>query len=105
MLYLLFYAIGMVVATVSSPESTKESLTVLGPVILTALIASFLVPFAGFGSNEGWQKLALQYGLVPVFGVYTIVLFRTGGLIGLVLLVCASIVHAGYWMSSIHSRA
>ena len=105
MYYTLFYSLGIVIALLSSPDSVKEGLVVLGPITLTALVASFLVPFAGFARNERWQKFALQYAIVPLFGIYTVVLWHTGGVVGLLLLACASIVHAGYWMSSIHSRA
>ena len=102
--YALFYVVGVVAGVLSPTQSMLTALNVLEPITLTALVASLLVPFAGFGSNERWQKFCLQYAIVPLFGIYTIVLWRTYMVVGLMLLVCASIVHAAYWMSSIHSR-
>lgn len=104
MWYLLFYVIGVIAGILSPVDSMKESLAVLEPITLTALFASLLVPFAGFARNERWQKFVLQYGLIPLFGMYTVVLWQKSSIVGLVLLVCASGVHAAYWMSSIHSR-
>lgn len=103
--YALFYLVGLVAGFYSPTESMQTALSVLEPITLTALVASLLVPFAGFASNERWQKFCLQYAIVPLFGIYTVVLWRTYATVGLILLVCASIVHAAYWMSSIHSRA
>lgn len=106
MFYLLFYVVGIVVAMLSSPDSTKTALEIISPITLTALFASLLVPFAGFDRNtEKWQKFALKYGLVPLFGVYTVVLWQKFSVSGMLLLVAASGVHWGYWQSSIHSRA
>jgi hypothetical protein len=101
---MLFYVVGIFVAILSPLDSIK-ALAVLEPITLTALVASLLVPFAGFARTEKWQKFALQYAIVPLFGVYTVVLWHTLGMIGLLLLACPTLVHAGYWMSSIHSRA
>lgn len=102
--YIMFYVLGFIVALFSPVASVQEALVVIEPITLTALVASLLVPFAGFASNERWQKFVLQFAIVPLFGVYTVVLWRESSLVGIVLLVCASSVHAGYWMSGIHSR-
>src|SRR3989344_5857511 len=104
MLYLLFYLVGIAAAVLSPLSSIKEALVVLEPITLTALVASLLVPFAGFARTEKWQKFALQYAIVPLFGVYTVIMWHTHGIVGLLLLACVSLVHAGYWMSPIHSR-
>jgi hypothetical protein len=102
--YLLFYVLGIAAAILSPYNSIKESLEILAPITLTALFASLLVPFAGFAKNERWYKFVLQYALIPLFGMYTVVLWQKSSVVGIVLLVCASGVHAAYWMSSIHSR-
>jgi hypothetical protein len=102
--YGLLFLVGLVAGVFSPIESILVVLKTLEPVTLTALVASLLVPFAGFASTERWQKFVLQYGIIPLFGVYTVVLWRTQGVTGLIILFCASAVHAGYWMSSIHSR-
>ncbi len=102
--YTLFYALGLVAAILTPVDSIQQSLAVLEPITLTALVASLLVPFAGFASNERWQKFCLQYALIPLFGMYTVVLWEQSSFTGMVLLVCATSVHAGYWMSGIHSR-
>ncbi|MDP9248931.1 MAG: hypothetical protein M3M85_00235 [bacterium] len=103
--YAFFYVLGIAAAVLSPSSSIKESLEILGPVTLTALFASLLVPFAGFAKNERWQKFVLQYALIPLFGMYTVVLWEKSSIMGMFLLFCASGVHAGYWMSGIHSRA
>ena len=93
------------VAGLATPAQTiNDSLAVIEPITLTALFASLLVPFAGFASNERWQKFALQYAIIPLFGVYSISLWQQSSIVGLMLLGCATSVHLGYWMSSIHSR-
>lgn len=102
--YALFYFVGIVAGILSPVDSMKESLAVLEPITLTALIASLLVPFAGFAGNEKWQKFVLQYGLIPLFGMYTVVLWQKSSVVGMALLVFASGVHVAYWMSGIHSR-
>ena len=104
MWYFIFYVVGVVAGILSPTDSMRESLAVLEPITLTALVASLLVPFAGFAKNEWWQKFVLQYGLIPLFGMYTVVLWQKSSVVGMVLLFCASGVHAAYWMSSIHSR-
>jgi hypothetical protein len=104
MWYIFLYVVGLVVGVFSATGSMETTLQVLEPITLTALVASLLVPFAGFSKKEGWQKFALQYAIVPLFGIYTVVIWRAGSVVGLLLLICASIVHLGYWMSSLHSR-
>jgi hypothetical protein len=108
--YSLFYGLGALTGYYSAPDSMTQSLNILAPVTLTALVASLLVPFAGFSSDEWKQKFIMQYGIVPLFGMYTVALLRTSTawnhrLIGLLLFVCASSVHFAYWTSGLHSRA
>src|SRR3989344_253809 len=98
--YIVFFVLGLVAAIFTPVNSIQQSLAVLEPITLTALVASLLVPFAGFARNERWQKFCLQYALVPLFGVYTVIMWHTHGIVGLLLLACVSLVHAGYWMSS-----
>lgn len=102
--YVLFYVIGIIGAFLSPLDAVKEGLAVIEPITLTALFASLLVAFAGFAQTEKWHKFVLQYGLIPLFGVYTVVLWEKSSVTGLLLLVGASGVHVAYWMSSIHSR-
>lgn len=73
--YLLFYGLGVITGPLSPVGAAKEALAVLEPIILTALFASLLVPFAGFSRTEKWQKFTLQYALIPLFGMYTVVLW------------------------------
>ncbi|MEI6660084.1 MAG: hypothetical protein WCK91_01520 [bacterium] len=103
-IFILLYVVGVVVGVFSQLGSIETTLQVLEPITLTALVAYLLVPFAGFSNKEGWQKFSLQYAIVPLFGIYTVVIWRTGSVVGLLLLISASIVHLGYWMSSLHSR-
>jgi len=103
--YLLFFILGITVAVMSPLNATKETLLLIEAVTLSALIASFLVPFAAFAKNEQWQQFALQYAAVPLFGVWTVIAWKNSSTIGLFVLICASAVHFGFWMSGIHSRA
>ncbi len=104
MFYLLFYAFGVITALISPLTAIEQGLSVLGPITLTALFASLLVPFAAFAQTEKWQKFCMQYVLTSLFGMYTVVLKEKGVAIGFVLFACAASVHVAYWMSSIHSR-
>ncbi len=104
MFYLLFYAFGVITALISPLTAIEQGLSILGPITLTALFASLLVPFAAFAKTEKWQKFCMQYVLTSLFGMYTVVLKEKGVAIGFVLFACAASVHVAYWMSSIHSR-
>ncbi len=104
MFYLVFYSLGIIAALISPLAAIEQGLAVLGPITLTALFASLLVPFAAFAKNEKWQKFCMQYVLTSLFGMYTVVLKEKGIAIGFILFVCAASVHVAYWMSSIHSR-
>ncbi len=102
--YLAFYLTGVAIAVASPKPQLIESLGILGPVTLTALFASLLVPFAGLSANERVQKFALQFAIVPLFGLYTVTLWYTANLGGIALFVCAAGVHVSYWTTSYHSR-
>lgn len=105
MWYALFYVVGIAVGFISSPEDVARTLTLLEPITLTALVASLLVPFAGFALTERWQQFAVKYAMVPIFGTYTVIVWKQAATAGILFFVAASAVHFGYWMSSIHSRA
>ena len=102
--YILFYLFGIAAALISPLNIIEEGLAVLGPITLTALFASLLVPFAAFSEKEKWQKFCMQYVLTSLFGMYTVVLKEKGAATGFILFACAAVVHIAYWMSSIHSR-
>lgn len=105
MWYALFYSLGIAVGIVSSPDEVAKVLTLLEPITLTALVASLLVPFAAFTRTERWQRFAVQYAMVPIFGTYTVMVWKGAATAGVLFFVAASAVHFGYWMSGIHSRA
>ena len=102
--YVLFYIIGIMAALLSPLKMIEDGLAIVGPITLTALFASLLVPFAAFSKNERWQKFCMQYVLTALFGMYTVVLREKGAATGFILFACAASVHVAYWMSSIHSR-
>ena len=52
--YLVFYIFGIIAALISPLRVIEEGLSVLGPITLTALFASLLVPFAAFSQKEKW---------------------------------------------------
>ena len=105
MWYFLMYLLGIVLSLLTPEDTIQNTLVVIEPLITVALVATLLVPFAGFSREERWQKWCLQYCALPLFGVYTVNLGRTFSFAGLALLVSIMLVHAAYWMSSLHSRA
>jgi hypothetical protein len=102
--YLAWYLVGVVIGVISPKPQLIESLTILGPITLTALFASLLVPFAGLSANERIQKFALQFAIVPLFGLYTVLLWYTAAIGGIMLFIMAAGVHVSYWTTSFHSR-
>ncbi len=103
--YVVLYLIGIVAAILSPRQDVEYILTLVQPIALTALIASLLVPFAAFSKSEKWQRWCVQFSIVPLFGMYTVLAFDRGSVIGIVMLTGASAVHLGYWQSGLHSRA
>lgn len=102
--YVGLYTLGLYAAMLSPVGEMEKTMSLIAPITLTALIASLLVPFAGFTNKERMQKWAVQYGIVPLFGVYTALAWHYASVVGFLLLVGATVVHFGYWTSSIHSR-
>jgi hypothetical protein len=102
--YLAWYLAGVAIGVASPKPQLIESLSILGPITLTALFASLLVPFAGLSANERVQKFALQFAIVPLFGLYTVLLWHTAAIGGIALFVSAAGVHVSYWTTSFHSR-
>ena len=103
--YIGLYAIVIVASVISPIEQIEKTIGLIAPITLTALIASLLVPFAGFSDPEKAQKWAVQYGIVPLFGCYTVLAWHYASFIGFLLLAGATAVHLGYWTSSMHSRS
>lgn len=102
--YLVTYLAGIAVASASSLKDVEYILTMVSPIALTALVASLIVPFAAFARTEGVQKWLVQYAIVPIFGMYTVLVWEKGSLVGIFILVASATVHLGYWTSSCHSR-
>jgi len=102
--YIITYLAGIVVAHESSLKDVEYILTMVSPIALTALVASLIVPFAAFARTEGIQKWLVQYAIVPLFGMYTVLVWERGSVVGIVIFVAAALVHLGYWTSSCHSR-
>ena len=61
--YIGLYAIGIVASVISPIEQIEKTIGLIAPITLTALIASLLVPFAGFSDPEKAQKVggAVRY--------------------------------------------
>ena len=102
--YLAWYLVGVTIGVASPKPQLIESLNILGPITLTALFASLLVPFAGLSANERVQKFTLQFAIIPLFGLYTVLLWHTAAIGGIALFVMAAGVHVSYWTTSFHSR-
>lgn len=102
--YTVMYVVGLVIAGCSSSKDVEYILTMVNPIAVTALVASLLMPFAAFGRNERVHKWLVQYAIVPIFGMYTVLAWQRGSLLGISILVGAGAVHFGYWLSSAQSR-
>jgi len=102
--YIVTYILGILAAMGSSLKEVEDILQIVSPIALTALVASLIVPFAAFSRTEGVQKWLVQYAIVPLFGMYTVLVWEKGSLVGICILVAAATVHLGYWTSSCHSR-
>lgn len=102
--YGFFYALGILLGLGLPAESLTQSLNILEPVALTALVASLLIPFAGLSANERWNKLFLQYGIIPLFGAYTLAMWENSQILGVVFFALGAGMHFAYWTSSLHSR-
>jgi len=102
--YIVTYILGILAAMGSSLKEVEDILQIVSPIALTALVASLIVPFAAFARTEGVQKWLVQYAIVPLFGMYTVLVWEKGSLVGICILVAAATVHLGYWTSSCHSR-
>ncbi len=103
--YVVFFSVGFVCSLPYSVQEVHDALEVVSVLMLVALFASLLVPFAAFSSQEHWNKWWLQNAPLAAFGAYAyeVVMAPTG--IKVVLMLCAMGMHLGYWASGIHSRA
>ena len=111
--YIVMFIVGVLVAVLCPHETIEEYSLLMSGLVATALIASMLVPFAGFTKKEKALKWCVQNGVIPIFGVLAVYLFPESitaeeiakAALGYMILIASISVHMGYWMSSIHSRA
>ncbi|MCB9799097.1 hypothetical protein H6758_05245 [Candidatus Nomurabacteria bacterium] len=93
---------------VSTPYSAQEvhsALDAVGVLMLVALFASLLVPFAAFSKREKLNMFFLQYAPLTAFGGYAVLVYHTPTMPHILFMLAAMGMHLGYWMSGIHSRA
>ena len=103
--YILLFIIGMLSSMPYNAEQIHGALEVVGVLMLVALFASLLVPFAAFSYPERHYKWTLQNAPLAAFGAYAMEVVKEPTLIKVVLVLAAMSMHISYWMSGIHSRA
>lgn len=103
--YLPMFILGVVVSAPYPAEHIHSALEVVGILMLVALFASLLVPFAAFSLPERRFKLVLQNAPLAAFGAYALEVAYQPTAVKVVLMVCAMGMHISYWSSGIHSRA
>ncbi|MEK7540478.1 MAG: hypothetical protein AAB558_04495 [Patescibacteria group bacterium] len=103
--YLPFFLLGLAASLPCNPQQIHGALEVVGVLMLVALLASLLVPFAAFSYPERGNKWILQNAPLAAFGAYAVEVIKEPSLIKAVLMLAAMGMHLSYWGSGIHSRA
>lgn len=103
--YLMLFAVGLAASLPYNPAQIHGALEVVGVLMLVALFASLLVPFAAFAYPERGNKWILQNAPLAAFGAYAMEVVKEPTLIKIVLMLAAMGMHLSYWGSGIHSRA
>ncbi|HBL39749.1 TPA: hypothetical protein DDZ10_03715 [Candidatus Uhrbacteria bacterium] len=103
-LYALFFAIGAVCAAPYSVEEIHTSLEIVGVLMLVALVASLLVPFAAFSEKERINTFLLQNMPLIAFGVYAVEVVKYPTVVSAILLLASMSMHLSYWTAGLHSR-
>ncbi len=102
--YVLFFAIGVVGAVPYSIEEIHAALEIVGVLMLVALVASLLVPFAAFSEKERINTFLLQNMPLIAFGVYAVEVVRHPTVVSAILLLASMSMHLSYWTAGLHSR-
>lgn len=103
--YLPLLVVGTLASLPYTPAQIHGALEVVGVLMLVALFASLLVPFAAFSHPERGYKWVLQNAPLAAFGAYATEVVKEPTLIKMVLMLAAMGMHISYWSSGIHSRA
>lgn len=103
--YIAGFILGFLCALPYGIEEVHNALEVVGMLMLVALFASLLVPFAAFSHEERHYKWWLQNAPLLAFGAYANEVVQQPTLVKIVLMAAAMGMHIGYWNSGIHSRA
>lgn len=103
--YLLMFVVGLTASLPYPPEQIHGALEVVGVLMLVALFASLLVPFAAFSYPERGYKWVLQNAPLAAFGAYAMEVIKEPTAVKVVLMLAAMSMHLSYWSSGIHSRA
>ena len=102
--YLPFFLLGVVCAFPYSIEQIHSSLEIVGVLMLVALVASLLVPFAAFSEKEKVNAFLLQNLPLTAFGVYAVEVYRAPTVVSALLLLASMGMHLSYWTAGLHSR-
>ena len=104
-LYAMFFALGAVSAIPYSIQEIHAALEIVGVLMLVALVASLLVPFAAFSEKEKINTFVLQNAPLIAFGVYAVEVARHPTVVSAVLLLASMSMPLSYWTAGLHSRA
>lgn len=102
--YLPFFLLGAACAAPYSVEQIHASLEIVGVLMLVALVASLLVPFAAFSEKEKLNAFLLQNLPLTAFGVYAVEVIREPTVVSALLLLASVGMHLSYWTAGLHSR-
>lgn len=102
--YLPLSLVGLLASLPYNPQQIHSALEVVGVLMLVALFASLLVPFAAFSYPERGNKWILQNAPLTAFGAYAMEIIKEPTLIKMMLMLVAMGMHLSYWGSGIHSR-
>ena len=105
MWYVLWFLVGCLASIPYSSEQINSALNSVWVLMLVALFASLLVPFAAFSRRERFNRLFLMYAPLIAFGAYGMMVYRDPTIIHGILMVASMGMHLSYWTSGIHSRA
>lgn len=102
--YLPAFLVGFLSALPYSGPEIHAALEITGVLMLVALFASLLVPFAGFSREEALNKWWLVNAPILTFGAYACEVIKQPSVLKMILLIAVMGMHIAYWTSSLHSR-
>ncbi len=102
--YVAMVILGFAITHGSSLQDMEFILVDVGPITITAFVASLAVSFAMFARTEWLQRWMVQYAIVPMFGVFLAMAWQRHSMAGVFVIVASGATHFGFWTSSCQSR-